>query len=74
MTLIVEIAIVGFINNQIEIATLALEIKNGNFITQYLSYSLLKVARSAFVCVGYFVLNPLMLLLLIKYILWVPDM
>ena len=32
------------------------------------------MARAAFVMVGYFIMNPLMCLLLIKYILWVPDM
>jgi hypothetical protein len=39
----------------------------------FLSFSLLRVARGGFVCIAYFILNPLMLLLLIKYILWVPD-
>ena len=36
-------------------------------------YSLEKVARAGFVCIAYFALNPLLLLLLIKYVLWVPD-
>lgn len=36
-------------------------------------FSMMKVARAGFVCVAYFILNPLMLLLLIKYVLFVPD-
>jgi hypothetical protein len=36
-------------------------------------YSLQKVARAAFVLVGYFLLNPLMLLLLCKYVAWISD-
>lgn len=47
--------------------------KQGRFRADFLSFSLLKVARAAFVCIAYFILNPLLLLLLIKYILWVPD-
>jgi hypothetical protein len=39
-----------------------------------MAYSLEKVARAGFVCLGYFLLNPLMLLLLCKYVLWVPDL
>ena len=34
---------------------------------------MLKVARAAFVCIAYFLLNPLLLLLLIKYVLWIPE-
>lgn len=73
LTLIVEVAIVGFIDYQIDIATFALDLKNGRFPTTFITYSLLKVARAAFVLIAYFILNPLMLLLLIKYVLWVPD-
>ena len=36
-------------------------------------YSLQKIARAGFVCIAYFLLNPLLLLLLIKYVLWIPD-
>lgn len=73
LTLIVEIAIVSFIVYQIDIATMALEFKNGNFIVKNLSYSMMKVAQNAFVIIAYFILNPLMMMLLIKYILWVPQ-
>jgi hypothetical protein len=73
-TLIVEIAIVGFINYQIDITTMAIELKGGKIpMNVFAVYSLEKVARAAFVCVAYFLLNPLLLLLLIKYMLWVPD-
>jgi hypothetical protein len=71
-TLIVEIAIVGFIDYNIDVATMAIELKGGK-IPRLVTYSLLKVARAAFVCIAYFLLNPLLLLLLIKYVLWVPD-
>lgn len=74
ITLIVEIAIVGFIDYQIDVATLAIELKGGKISQNiFAMYSLEKVARAGFVCVAYFLLNPLMLLLLIKYVLWVPD-
>jgi hypothetical protein len=36
-------------------------------------YSLEKVARAAFVCIGYFVINPLMLYLITKYVLFVHE-
>lgn len=71
-TLIVEIAIVGFIDYNIDVATMAIELKGGK-IPRLVTYSLLKVAQAAFVCIAYFLLNPLLLLLLIKYVLWVPD-
>lgn len=31
------------------------------------------MARAAFVCVGYFILNPLILYLITKYVLWVDE-
>jgi hypothetical protein len=72
ISLIVEITIVGFINYQIDIETMMFEIKHGKVPTNYLSlYSLEKVARAAFVMIGYFILNPLMLYLLAKYVAWI---
>lgn len=71
-TLIVEIAIIGFINYQIDVTTAAIELKGGK-IPRFAIYSLEKVARAGFVCIAYFILNPLLILLLIKYVLWVPD-
>ena len=74
LTLIVEIAVVGFINYQIDIATMAIELKGGvlpHVQNQY--YSLTKIARAAFVCIAYFIANPLLLLLLIKYVLMVNE-
>jgi hypothetical protein len=72
LTLIVEIAVVGFINYQIDVATMAIELKGGIIPSQQMaSYSLTKIARAGFVCVAYFFLNPLLLLLLIKYVLMV---
>ena len=74
MTLIVEIAIVGFINYQIDLTAYTMEIKSGKFIASSNAYySLQKVARAGFVCIGYFLINPLLLLLMIKYVLWVPE-
>ncbi len=78
ITLIVEIAIVGFIIYQIDFATLSIEqmtTGKNNYIpiNTMTEFSMMKVARAAFVCVAYFLLNPLMLLLLIKYVLFVPD-
>lgn len=74
LTLIVEIAIVGFINYQIDVATMAIELKGG-VIPQgsMATYSLTKIARAGFVCIAYFLLNPLLMLLLIKYVLMVPQ-
>ena len=37
------------------------------------SYSLTKTARAGFVCIAYFLLNPLLLMLLIKYVLMVQE-
>lgn len=72
ITLIVEITIVGFINYQIDVETMMFEIKHGQTPTNYLAlYSLEKVARAAFVMIGYFILNPLMLFLLGKYVAWI---
>ncbi|CDW84789.1 UNKNOWN [Stylonychia lemnae] len=73
LTLIVEIAIVGFIDYQIDITTAAMDLKKGKINLAFVTYSLLKVAQAAFVCVAYFILNPLLLFLLIKYVLWVSD-
>jgi hypothetical protein len=78
ITLIVEIAIIGFIDYQIEIAATLVEAKSGKVISGIsklysAKYSLEKVARAGFVCIAYFLVNPLILLLLIKYVLWVPD-
>jgi len=74
LTLIVEIAVVGFINYQIDVAAMAIEIKEGYVPKQMLaSYSLTKIARAGFVCIAYFLLNPLLLLLLIKYVLMVDQ-
>jgi hypothetical protein len=74
VTLIVEITIIGFVNYQIDVDTMMYEIKHGKVPTNYMElYSLQKVARAAFVLVGYFLLNPLMLLLLCRYVAWIPD-
>lgn len=74
LTLIVEIAVVGFINYQIDVATMAIELKGGKIPTQMMAYySLTKIARAGFVCIAYFILNPLLLMLLIKYVLMVPQ-
>jgi hypothetical protein len=74
ITLIVEIAIVGFISYQIDVATLTIELKGGKIpLNNMTEYSMLKVARTGFVCVAYFLINPLIMMLLIKYVLWVPD-
>ena len=74
LTLIVEIAIVGFINYQIDVATLAIELKGGVIPHYQMAYySLTKIARAAFVCLAYFIANPFLLMLLIKYVLMVPE-
>jgi hypothetical protein len=74
LTLIVEIAIVGFINYQIDVATLAIELKGGQIPHYQMAYySLSKIARAGFVCIGYFIANPFLLMILIKYVLMVPD-
>lgn len=74
ITLIVEIAIAGYVVYQIEEFTLPLEYKNSRIdVSKYTFYNLEKVARAGFVCLGYFIINPLMVLLLVKYILWVSD-
>jgi hypothetical protein len=36
-------------------------------------YSLTKIARAAFVCIAYFIANPFLLMLLIKYVLMVNE-
>jgi hypothetical protein len=36
-------------------------------------YSLTKIARAAFVCIAYFIANPFLLMLLIKYVLMVSE-
>ena len=37
-------------------------------------YSLTKIARAGFVVIAYFLLNPLLLMLIIKYVLMIPEM
>jgi hypothetical protein len=37
-------------------------------------YSLTKIARAGFVVISYFLLNPLLLMLIIKYVLMIPEM
>jgi hypothetical protein len=37
-------------------------------------YSLTKIARAGFVVIAYFILNPLLLMLIIKYVLMIPEM
>jgi hypothetical protein len=73
ITLIVEITIVGFIDYQIELETMIYDIKhNGKEPVSYMSlYSLEKVAKAAFVMIGYFLLNPLMIWLLARYVTWI---
>lgn len=44
LTLIVEIAIISFVTYQIDIATMALELKNGTVSSKTIAYSMLKVA------------------------------
>jgi hypothetical protein len=76
ITLIVEIAIIGFIDYQIEATAMAIEVKSGKLPKSKIytaTYSLEKVARAGFVCIAYFLINPLILMLLVKYVLWVPD-
>ena len=79
ITLIVEIAIVGFINYHINQAALEIEIQSGHVVgtivggRSFASYSLEKVARSSFVVFFYFVLNPLMMLLIIRYTMNIPE-
>ena len=69
ITLIVEIAIVGFINYHIDMTTISIELKGGVLPgnKSLASYSLEKFARSSFVVFFYFVLNPLGLMLILKY-------
>ncbi len=75
LTLIVEIAVVGFINYHIDVATMAIEVKGGKIPTQHMAYySLTKIARAGFVVIAYFLLNPLLLMLIIKYVLMIPEM
>lgn len=76
ITLVVEIAIVGFINHHIELATLEIEVLQGKVSGQsrsYAYYSLDKVARCGFVVFFYFVLNPLFMMLIIKYTLSINE-
>jgi hypothetical protein len=76
ITLIVEIAIVGFINHHIELATLEIEALQGHLSNQsrsYAYYSLEKVARTAFVVYFYFMLNPLLVMLITRYTMEIPD-
>jgi hypothetical protein len=75
LTLIVEIAIVGFINYHIDVATMTIEMKGGVIPKMSMAYySLTKIARAGFVVISYFLLNPLLLMLIIKYVLMIPEM
>ena len=53
---------------------MAIELKGGIIPHQQLAYySLTKIARAGFVCVAYFLLVPLLMMLMIKYVLMVPQ-
>ena len=76
VTLIVEVSIVGFISYEIDINEIADAIKSGipppsGYAT---TYSFDKVATASFVIIAYFLVNPLMLLLITKYVLFIHDM
>jgi len=77
ITLIVEIAIVGYVNNMIDSSTYEMQLKQatkgGVVHTSYAYYSLQKVARSSFVIFAYFITIPLMMMLLIKYVLNIEE-
>lgn len=76
ISLIVEIAIVGFIDFEVDVLQVARDIKNGIPPPEgYVStYSLEKVATATFVIVAYFLVNPLMVLLITKYVLFIHEM
>eukprot|EP00349_Pseudokeronopsis_sp_Brazil_P002204 CAMPEP_0202963170 /NCGR_PEP_ID=MMETSP1396-20130829/7161_1 /ASSEMBLY_ACC=CAM_ASM_000872 /TAXON_ID= /ORGANISM="Pseudokeronopsis sp., Strain Brazil" /LENGTH=159 /DNA_ID=CAMNT_0049684165 /DNA_START=627 /DNA_END=1102 /DNA_ORIENTATION=- len=76
VTLVVEIAIVGFINYNVNVMQVAEDLKNGIAapIGFEQIYSLDKVAEACFVLVLYFVGNPLMILLLTKFVLFIHDL
>jgi hypothetical protein len=69
LTIIVRIAVVGFINYEIDIPTLAIKLK-GRKKNHYLNahYSLKKIARAAFKRIKKFILNALLLMRLIESI------
>jgi len=74
-TLIVEIAIIGFIDYKVDVYKVAEDLKNGipppaDYVS---TYKLDKVATASFVVVAYFLFNPLMILLITKYVLFVHD-
>jgi len=80
ITLVVEVAIVGYINYHIAQAALQLELQNGHHVNgtivgtrSFAAYSLEKVARSSFVIFFYFTLNPLMEMLIIRYTLNIEE-
>lgn len=81
ITLIVEIAIVGYVNYQIEAAAMELELANSGVastskataVRSLAYYSLEKVARSSFVIMAYFLAVPLLMLLIIKYVLNIDE-
>jgi hypothetical protein len=78
ITLIVEIAIVGYINNVIDSSTYEMQFKQvtkGNQVVNasYAYYSLQKVARSSFVIFAYFLVVPLLNMLMIKYVLNIDE-
>jgi len=51
---------------------MAIELKGGVIPHGSMAYySLTKIARAGFVCVAYFLLNPLLMLLIVKYVLMV---
>ena len=72
-TLIVEIAIVGFINYQVDLAMMAESFVEGNVVNYMSLYSLGKVAKAAFICVGYFIFCPLLIFLITRYVLFVDG-
>ena len=69
LTIIVRIAVVGFINYEIDIPTLAIKLKRRKK-NHYLKahYSLKKIARAAFKRIKKFILNALLLMRLIESI------
>ena len=62
ITLIVEIAIFGYVSYQIELEEMIYDIKSGKKapVSYLSSYSLEKVAKVAFVISAYSILNPIL--------------
>jgi hypothetical protein len=73
ITLVVQIAIIGYINHQVDQQTLEIEMANAHsklpIARSQAYYSLQKVARSSFVIFFYFIAMPLFELLILKYVL-----